>query len=115
VQQRELRLQVCASCARPWFPPGPVCPTCLGDDWRFERMSGRGRVVAWTVFHRQYFKELPVPYAVVSVELDEGPLLVGNLPGVDPAAIRLDRPVRVTFEPVAAADGEWLIYEWQPV
>jgi uncharacterized protein len=114
VQERELALQRCARCAHVWFPPGPVCPACLADDWRFERMSGRGRVVAWTVFHRQYFKEIPVPYAVVSVQLDEGPLLVGNLPGVDAQAIRLDMPVSVTFEAVAATDGEWLIYQWQP-
>ena len=114
VQNRELRLQRCAACSHVWFPPGPVCPACLGDDWRFEPMSGRGRVVAWTVFHRAYFKELPAPYAVVSVALDEGPLLIGNLHGVDPAAIRLDLPVRVTFEPVASPDGEWLIFQWEP-
>jgi uncharacterized OB-fold protein len=76
VQRRELRLQRCSACSHVWYPPGPVCPQCLSADWKFEQMSGRGRVVAWTVFHRQYFKALPVPYNVASVEL--GPRVISS-------------------------------------
>ena len=112
VQQRELKLQRCGDCGHVWFPPGPVCPECLSEDWRFERMAGTGRIVAWTVFHRQYFPELPVPYAVVSVALTEGPLLIGNLPGTDPATIALDQPVHVVFETALSDQGEWLIYQF---
>ena len=114
IQQRELRLQRCRACRHVWYPPGPVCPSCLSADWQFERMSGRGRVLAWTVFHRQYFKTLPVPYNVVSVELEEGPMLIGNLQGEAAQAPRVDLPVHVVFEPVAAEDGEWLICQWAP-
>ena len=75
-------------------------------------MCGRGRVIAWTTFHRQYFKELPVPYTVVSVQLEEGPILIGNVLNAGPDSLRLDLPVHVEFESVPADDGEWLIYQW---
>ena len=78
------------------------------------RRDTRGRVVAWTLFHRQYFKELPVPYNVVSVEVEEGPMLIGNLLGVEPHSLRLDLSVHVEFETVAADDGDWLICQWAP-
>jgi hypothetical protein len=77
-------------------------------------MSGRGRVIAWTVFHRQYFPELPVPYLVASIALDEGPLMIGNVPGLAPDAARLDLPVEVDFETAVGKDGEWLIVQWRP-
>lgn len=135
VQRRELRLQRCRPCGHVWYPPGPVCPQCLSGEWSFEPMSGRGRVVAWTVFHRAYFPELPTPYLVVSVALEEGPLLIGNMPAMSPSDVRLDLPVRATFEVArlegdkrragapkaggppgeAAGDGdEWLIVQWEP-
>ena len=134
VQRRELRLQRCRPCGHVWYPPGPVCPRCLSGVWSFEPMSGRGRVVAWTVFHREYFPELPPPYLVVSVALEEGPLMIGNLPGVEPADVRLDLPVRAMFEVARLKEGrnersagkngaaaesrdgdtEWLIVQWEP-
>ena len=77
-------------------------------------MSGRGRIVAWTVFHRQYFPDIPTPYLVVSVALDEGPLMIGNVIGLAPEDLRLDLPVRVDFEIAHGEDGEWLIVQWKP-
>ena len=115
VQARELRLQRCGGCGHVWYPPGPVCPQCLSEDWSFSRMCGRGRVVAWTVFHRQYFPELPVPYLVASIALEEGPLMIGNVLGLAPDAARLDLPVAVDFERASGKDGEWLIVPWRPV
>jgi uncharacterized OB-fold protein len=60
-------------------------------------------VFSWTVTHQAldpaYADELP--YAVVVVELDEGPRLVGNLRGLAPERLRLDLAVDVEFEPVA--------------
>jgi uncharacterized OB-fold protein len=113
VQQGQLRLQTCAACSHTWYPPGPVCPRCLSDHFEWKEMCGRGRVVSWAVFHRQYLPQIPTPYIVASVALDEGPLLIANI-DVAKEALKLDFPVRVTFEDVAAADGNWRIYQWTP-
>lgn len=115
VQRRELRLQKCGSCAHVWYPPGPVCPGCLSDTWSFEPVSGRGKIVAWTVFHRQYFPDIPVPYLVASVKLEEGPLLIGNVLGLDAKDARLDMPVELTFEEVRGDEAGWLIPQWRRV
>ena len=99
----ELRFQRCGSCGTWRHPPRYRCGSCGSAEWSWERATGRGRVFSWTVTHQAldpaYADELP--YAVVVVELDEGPRLVGNLRGLAPAALRLDLPVEVEFEPVA--------------
>lgn len=113
VQGGELKLQTCAQCRHVWYPPGPVCPDCLSEQWTFEPMSGRGKLVAWTVFHRQYFPDIPVPYLVASIELEEGPLLIGNVLGLAPADARLDLPLEVAFEQAEGKDGDWQIVQWR--
>jgi len=113
VQARELRLQKCHSCGHVWYPPGPVCPKCLGEGWFFASMCGRGRLVAWTIFHRQYFPEIPTPYLVASVELEEGPLMIGNVIGLAAEEAKLDLPLQIDFEKATGKDGDWLILQWR--
>jgi uncharacterized OB-fold protein len=101
----ELRFQRCGACGTWRHPPRYRCGACGSGDWSWERSTGRGRVFSWTVTHQAldpaYGDELP--YAVVVVELDEGPRLVGNLRGLAPADLELGRAVEVEFEPVADA------------
>jgi uncharacterized OB-fold protein len=42
-----------------------------------------------------------VPYAVVVVELDEGPRVLSNVVGCPSGEVAIDMPVEVTFEDVA--------------
>lgn len=114
VDARELRLQRCERCGHWRYPPGPACPRCRSDAFAWAATAGRGRVLAWTVFHRQYFPEIPVPYAVASVRLPEGPLMIGNIVNLPIDAIRHDMPVRAAFERVAAPDGPWTLCQWEP-
>jgi uncharacterized OB-fold protein len=112
--KRELRLQTCTACGHVRYPPGPVCPRCLSDGYEWTPVSGRGRIVSWTVFHRQYLPQMPVPYTVISVALEEGPLMIGNIDA--PAdALKLDMPVALIFEDVASPEGDWVIPQWRRV
>jgi uncharacterized OB-fold protein len=115
VQRRELTLQKCGHCGNIWYPPGPVCPNCLSEDWAFSPLSGRGQLIAWTVFHRQYFADLPIPYLVASIELDEGPLLIGNVLGLSSKTAKLGLRVELYFEEVLADRENWLIPQWRPL
>jgi uncharacterized OB-fold protein len=74
----ELRLQACRRCGEFQFPAGPICSRCLSHDLGWEPLSGRGTVLSWVRFHRQYYPEFPPPYICLSVELEEGPLLITN-------------------------------------
>jgi len=59
-------------------------------------------VYTWTVFHQLYHPafEKDVPYAVVAVELDEGPRLLTNLVDCKVEAINIGMQVEVVFDDV---------------
>jgi uncharacterized OB-fold protein len=101
----ELRVQKCLDCGALAFPPSRHCSACLSERREWVRMSGRGTVWSFGVFHRMYFPSFApeLPYTVVLVQLDEGPKLYSNLVGVRPEDIRIGMPVRAVFEPVTDA------------
>ena len=85
------------------------------DPWRNRRLecSGRGEVHTFTVV-RQYgarpFRN-ELPYVIAMVELDEGPLIFGSMPGIDPDTVSIDLPVEVYF--MAATEDTGIPY-WRP-
>lgn len=98
----ELVLQRCASCERLRYPIAPVCPHCVGREWTWERVTGRGVVYTFAVFRHAYNEAWRdrVPYTVAIVQLDEGPTLIGDVDGIAPEDVRVGLPVRVDFEQV---------------
>lgn len=101
----ELRLQRCTAC-RTWrHPPRFRCAACGSDGFTWEPVSGRGHVFTWTVTHRPIDPAFTPPYAVVIAELQEGPRLVGNLRGIEPAELALGLPIVVEIEPVSDSIG----------
>lgn len=115
----ELRVQACADCGEPRFPPRPCCPHCrsFASEWR--PVCGRGRIWSYVVPHPPLLPEYAAqaPYNVIVVELAEWPRirLVGNLvsaPGaalnsVSPDGIRIGARVQVVFD----GDGlpQWIL------
>jgi uncharacterized OB-fold protein len=99
----ELRFQRCTACATWRHPPRARCAACGSDAWEWALASGRGAVFSWTVTHRPLDPAFAdeVPYAVLVVEMEEGPRVVGNLRGLAPSELTLGLPVSVVFEPVA--------------
>lgn len=95
----ELRLQRCASCGFLRYPIASICPECLGRESVWELLSGRGVVHSTVVFHQVYNPAFAdqVPYNVAIVELEEGPRLMTNVVGVDPASVAVGDPVAVVF------------------
>ena len=111
VQNRDLRLQRCAN-GHFRFPPGPSCPHCESAEFTWEKIMGRGRLISWTVFHRQYFPSIPVPYTVVCGALDEGPLLLANITGAHDQVLSLDMPLYIEYENTRAGPSDWILYQW---
>jgi uncharacterized protein len=100
LKHRELRLQKCKGCGKVWYPPSPLCPSCWSREFTWTRLSGRGRVSSWVVFHQSYFRgfDNELPYNVAEVELEEGPRLLTNLIGIANDQLRAELPVEVVFE-----------------
>ena len=108
----ELLVQACADCGQRRLPPRPMCPVCRSLKQRWEKLSGRGTIWSFVVPHPPLLPAYQAfaPYNVVTVALDEDPMLrlVGNLVArangpineIDPATIRIGEPVLVVFQQV---------------
>ena len=97
----QLRLQRCTDC-RAWrHPPRYRCAACGSAAVSWELASGRGHVFSWTITHRAVDPAFEPPYAIVVVELAEGPRLVGSLAGIEHSELRLDLPVLVELVPAS--------------
>ena len=79
-----------------------MCPFCWSRDYEWARVSGRGKVNSWVVFHQLYYEGFKgeTPYSVVQVELEEGPRLMSNLVGVKSEEIHMGMAVEVVFDDV---------------
>lgn len=101
-KRHELFLQKCRDCGHYRHPPGETCPSCLSAELDWVKVNGRGTVYTWTVFHQVYHPafEKDVPYAVVAVELEEGPRLLANLVDCPVETITTGMPVEVVFDDV---------------
>lgn len=102
LKRHELVMPRCTDCGTIWYPPAPFCPECWSRAVTWQKLSGRGKVNSWVVFHQAYFSSFKddIPYNVAEVELAEGPRLLTNLVGVDNAEIRVGMPVEVVFDDV---------------
>jgi len=94
----ELRLQRCADCGRLSWPAVQECEFCGGTRLSWSRMSGRGAIVSWCTFERDYYNGLlPIPHDTILVELEEGPLFLSNPRGFSWREITAGMAVKLAF------------------
>ncbi len=101
-RQHEIRIQKCGGCGNWRWPPAFLCPHCLSPETNWIRASGRGTVYSYAVYRVAFdpaFKE-DLPYVVALIALEEGPHLVSNIVGCDPAAVYCEMPVEVVWDDV---------------
>jgi uncharacterized OB-fold protein len=99
----ELRIQRCSECGAWRHIPRPVCAECANDSWTWERTTERGTIVTLTITERPLHPAFTVtPYAIVVVQLAEGPRLLTTILDTDPHEIRVGTAVR--FEPLRVDD-----------
>ena len=76
--KEEFRLQVCKQCGEIQFPPSPVCPGCMSEEFTWEKMKGVGKIISHATFVRQYYPECVPPWPSILVALDEGTWVMSN-------------------------------------
>lgn len=113
-KQNELRMQKCTSCGHIRYPINDYCPECLSDQYEWAKLSGRGTVFSYVVFHQLYNKAFKddIPYNAALIQLEEGPRMISNIVGIPNEEIRCDMPVEVVFDPVT---DEVTIPRFRPV
>lgn len=96
ISREQMQLQ-CDEGGTFYYPPGPACPESLSMQTTWKPVSGRARILAWTVFHRKYLPEYPPPTLVVAVQLEEGPIMVSNMAYAERDRLRIDAPARMIY------------------
>src|SRR3954453_20213001 len=83
LNKHQLLLQHCEDCAAFRWPPRDLCGRCASLDWLWIPASGTGTVASWNVTWRTAGTDIPVPYVVLLVRLDDQPdiLMPGSYDG----------------------------------
>jgi hypothetical protein len=99
-EREELHLPRCTCCGMLAWPIEAACTTCRGHTFAWERLSGRGTIVSWCTFERDYYQgHFPIPWECILVELEEGALFISNPDGLTWEDMRVGLPVAVAFLP----------------
>ncbi len=100
LKEGKLLLQHCLDCGNVQYYQQGMCRRCGGERLEHRAASGRGKVHSYSVVYRApgpAFKR-DVPYAVLLVELEEGPRMISSLVGAKPESVTFDMPVQLVCE-----------------
>lgn len=99
----KLLLQHCGACGHVQFYQQAICRQCGSEELEHRAASGRGTVHSFSVVHRApgpAFKQ-DTPYAVLLVELSEGPRMISSLVDADPMLVQFDMQVELVCDRVS--------------
>ena len=98
--RHELVVQRCGSCGLLRHYPKYLCPDCHSDEWSWTPLKGTGTVYSFAISHRAFHPAWAesLPYPIVTVTLDEGIRMVGDLDPGDAERVAVGQPVEVVFE-----------------
>ena len=92
----------CKSCGAITVPPKMVCRKCTSSELEIVQLKGTGDIKTFTTVNvAAEGREAEVPYTIVMVKLDEGPWIMGNLSGINPAEASMElvgKRVKMTHE-----------------
>src|SRR5690348_6918813 len=91
-----LMIAQCARCALWVHPPAADCPNC-GGELIPRPVSGRGKVFTYTVNYQPFNPDVPVPYVIAIVELEEHADLriATNIVDCEPDSVHIGMDVQV--------------------
>jgi uncharacterized OB-fold protein len=94
----KLLIQRCPACGNHQHYARPFCLACGNRNPGWVAASGKGTVWSFTTVHRGPYDDLPTPYVVALVRLEEDVVLLSHIVGTDPEHVRCDQPVELTFQ-----------------
>lgn len=110
-KERQLLLQHCLDCNKPFYYPRTGCPRCGGTRLEWRQMKGTGTIYSFSHVHLALggYKswEAEVPFTLVQIELDEGPRMLSRLVGKANESVKIGDRVSVAF---TEREGETLPY-----
>ncbi len=115
IQSKKLMGSKCKKCNALYVPPRKLCTECNSTELEWIEMSGKGKIAAFscigvgTTFMVNKGYSMKKPYCFSVIKLDEGPMVSGQLIGVDeskPETILIGTPVGVSFIETELKGGE---------
>lgn len=106
INSKKLMGSKCKKCGAVDVPPRKLCIKCNSTDVEWIEMSGNGKIAAFscisvgTTFMVEKGYSMKKPYCFSVINLDEGPMISGQLLGVDetkPDTIKIETPVKIKF------------------
>ncbi|MCP4760539.1 MAG: Zn-ribbon domain-containing OB-fold protein [archaeon] len=107
LNNKKLMGSKCKKCGEMYVPPRKICTKCNAlNEMEWVEMSGNGKVAAYscigvgTTFMADKGYSMKKPYCFSVIKLNEGPMISGQLIGVDelkPETITIEMPVKMTF------------------
>mgnify|MGYP005850560829 CR=1 FL=1 len=98
-REHRLLIQRCTTCGHVQFYPRGFCTQCGRRNPGWVQASGRGTVATYTVVRTPVSPAYAgdVPYVIGLIRLEEGPVMMSQLTGCDPAAVISGMAVQVAF------------------
>lgn len=106
LSEHKLMASRCRENRAVYLPPRAICPTNHSTDMEWVELSGKGKVIAFTVITIAPTAMIEAgysrtnPYCAGIVQLEEGPTISAQILGVDvahPEKIAIGTPVQATF------------------
>lgn len=100
-KRHELMAYKCMNCGA-FYYPAVHCVSCDSPHMEWVRVSGKGTVHTFVVYHQVYHAgwKGDIPYNVAWIKLDEGPLLLTNIVESRNEEIFIGMRVEVVFDEV---------------
>lgn len=102
LREQRVELQRCLACGYVRYPPARVCPDCLSASARWCDVGGRGTIYSYVVYERALHPAFrgAIPYTVLAITLDSGPLVMGTLVPPDAPEPEVGARVEPVFDAV---------------
>jgi uncharacterized protein len=95
-REERFLVQRCVACGTRQHYPRNICTACGATELVYDQATGRATVYSHTLVRRAPHPAFTPPYVVALVRLEEGPLVLSNIVGVE--QVRCDMPVRLVWE-----------------
>lgn len=96
----KLMIQRCEACGHHQHYGRPFCLECGAAAPAWIEARGTGKIWSFTAVHRGPYEDIPVPYVVALVRLNEGVVILSHIVDCQPEQIRCDMPVTLSFQAV---------------
>ena len=129
IAEKKLMGSKCKGCGETYAPPRKLCPKCSSIDMEWVQFSGNGKVAAFscigvgTKFFVDKGYSIRKPYCFSVIELEEGPMISGQLVGIDEAEYQkispkdvIGKAVKITFleTPIEGEDNPRVDLGFEP-